>query len=270
MINIRYVNLHAMIRKYRLYQGNKLKITLSDGNMAVRFHRLEKKPMLNYKAQGLCVSLTYLLWAGQRSRYSDCATGWTVRASNTGGGKIYRTCPDRPWDPLSLLYNGYRVFPGGKERPGRDADPSPPSSAVVKEGQGYISTPPMGRTASTEPQCLYEGALFYCSLISRSNSDVHVTRRTGGIRHLQPQSKVALKCLSMFGSDDYVERTDMKSIRLCLKFCIPYFMKTGILNSVWFRKLNIWKSVYISACRTNTEIIYEFRVCKSAHHHTFK
>ena len=27
--------------------------------------------------------------------------------------------------------NGYRVFPGGKERPGRDADPSPPSSAVV-------------------------------------------------------------------------------------------------------------------------------------------
>jgi hypothetical protein len=25
-----------------------------------------------------------------------------------------------------LLYNGYRVFPGGKERPGRDADPSPP------------------------------------------------------------------------------------------------------------------------------------------------
>jgi len=27
----------------------------------------------------------------------------------------------------------YRVFPGGKERPGRDADPSPPSSAVVKK-----------------------------------------------------------------------------------------------------------------------------------------
>jgi hypothetical protein len=26
-----------------------------------------------------------------------------------------------------------RVFPGGKERPGRDSDPSPPSSAVVKK-----------------------------------------------------------------------------------------------------------------------------------------
>jgi len=48
-----------------------------------------------------------------------------------GGEEIFRTCPDRPWDPPSLLYNGYRVFPGGKERPARDADPSPPSSAVV-------------------------------------------------------------------------------------------------------------------------------------------
>jgi len=31
------------------------------------------------------------------------------------------------------LYNGYRVFPRSKERPGRDADPSPPSSAVGHE-----------------------------------------------------------------------------------------------------------------------------------------
>jgi hypothetical protein len=49
-------------------------------------------------------------------------------------GKIFRTCPDRPWGHPSLLYNAYRVFPGGKERPGRDADPSPLSSAVVKIG----------------------------------------------------------------------------------------------------------------------------------------
>jgi hypothetical protein len=31
----------------------------------------------------------------------------------------------------AFLYNVYRVFPGDKELPGRDADPSPPSSAVV-------------------------------------------------------------------------------------------------------------------------------------------
>ena len=50
------------------------------------------------------------------------------------GGEIIRTCPDRPWGPPSILYNGYRVFPGGKEKPGSDADPSPPSSAVVMKG----------------------------------------------------------------------------------------------------------------------------------------
>ena len=35
---------------------------------------------------------------------------------------------------MFLLYNGYRVFPGGKERPGRDADPSTASSVEVKKG----------------------------------------------------------------------------------------------------------------------------------------
>ena len=35
--------------------------------------------------------------------------------------------------PPSLLYSGYQVFTGGKEWPGRDTDPSPLSSAVVKE-----------------------------------------------------------------------------------------------------------------------------------------
>ena len=50
------------------------------------------------------------------------------------GGEIFRTCPDRPWGPSSLLYNGYRIFDGGKERPERDADPSPTSSAVVMKG----------------------------------------------------------------------------------------------------------------------------------------
>ena len=41
-------------------------------------------------------------------------TGWTVRESNSGGGEIFHTCPNRPWCLPSLLYNGYRVCPGGK------------------------------------------------------------------------------------------------------------------------------------------------------------
>jgi len=88
------------------------------------------------------------------------ATGWNIRGSNPGGGEIFSTCPDRPWGPPSLLCNGYRLFPGGKERPRRDADPSPTSSAMVMEKFSYTSTPPMGRTTYTEPQCLYKGDLY--------------------------------------------------------------------------------------------------------------
>jgi len=65
----------------------------------------------------------------------DIATGYGLDGPGIESQwrRIFRTCPDRPWDPHSLLYNGYRVFPGGKEQPGRDADPSTPSSAVGHE-----------------------------------------------------------------------------------------------------------------------------------------
>jgi len=46
-------------------------------------------------------------------------------------GEIFHTCPDRPWGPPSLLYSGYRVFPGDKVLLGHDIDSSPPSSAEV-------------------------------------------------------------------------------------------------------------------------------------------
>jgi hypothetical protein len=66
------------------------------------------------------------------------ATGYGVDGpgieSRWGGGEIFRTCPNRPWGPTSILYNWYRLFPRGKERPGRDADRSPSSSAVVMKG----------------------------------------------------------------------------------------------------------------------------------------
>ena len=74
-----------------------------------------------------------VLCLGQRSRFSD-----QLRDGRSGdripvGDEIFLTCPDRPWAPPSLLYDRYRVFPRSKERPGRDADPSPPSSAVGNE-----------------------------------------------------------------------------------------------------------------------------------------
>ena len=50
-------------------------------------------------------------------------TGLTVGGSNPGVGEIFRTFPDLPWGPPSLLYNGYRVFTG------------------VKSGRGVTLTP---------------------------------------------------------------------------------------------------------------------------------
>ena len=61
-------------------------------------------------------------------------------------GTRFSARPDRPWGPLSLLYNWYRVFPGGKVRPGPAADHSVPSSAAIMEECSYTSTHPLGHT----------------------------------------------------------------------------------------------------------------------------
>ena len=44
------------------------------------------------------------------------ATGYGLHGpgNESWWGQIFRTCPDWPWGPPSLLYNGYQVFPGGK------------------------------------------------------------------------------------------------------------------------------------------------------------
>ena len=78
------------------------------------------------------------------------------------GGEIFRTCPDQPWGPLSLLYNGYWVFSGGKERPEHDADHSPPSSAVVKKEYSYTPLLPLWavRPAQSLSACTVELYLY--------------------------------------------------------------------------------------------------------------
>jgi hypothetical protein len=62
----------------------------------------------------ICIKISLFLFVvgpGAQSVYR-LATGWTGRASNPGGGEIFRSCPDRLWGTPSLLYNGYRVFSG--------------------------------------------------------------------------------------------------------------------------------------------------------------
>jgi hypothetical protein len=43
--------------------------------------------------------------------------------------------------------------------------PHPLLVPLVMKEQSYTSTPPMGRTACTEPQCLYKGALYFTCLL---------------------------------------------------------------------------------------------------------
>ena len=56
------------------------------------------------------------IWPYGPGRVIGIATGYRLDGpgSNPGGGEIFRTCPDRRWGPLSLLYKGYRVFSGVK------------------------------------------------------------------------------------------------------------------------------------------------------------
>jgi hypothetical protein len=97
--------------------------------------------------------ITYADLSMYTSCLPSCGPGSVVgRAANYGldgpgiesrwRGEILGTCPDRPWRQLSLLYNEHRVFPWGKERPGRDAVPSPPSSAVCLDSvELYLYSP---------------------------------------------------------------------------------------------------------------------------------
>ena len=82
---------------------------------------------------GTCIFIFLLYFFAVAQLVKQLATGWTVRGSNLGGGEIFRTRPDRPWGPPSLLYNGYRVYFQGVKRPGSAVDHPPPSSAEVKE-----------------------------------------------------------------------------------------------------------------------------------------
>jgi hypothetical protein len=68
---------------------------------------------------------------GERSRCSQSLRAGVYGDRIPVWGESFRTLPDRPWDPLSVLCNGYRVFPGGKAT-GAWHWPNIPSSAEVE------------------------------------------------------------------------------------------------------------------------------------------
>ena len=58
-------------------------------------------------------------------------------------GEIFRTCPDRPWDPTQPpIQIGTGSFPGVK-RPGRGVDHPTPLSPKLEEEYSYTSTLPL-------------------------------------------------------------------------------------------------------------------------------
>jgi hypothetical protein len=97
------------------------------GVRGARCHAKKKNSIIEYVGKNIA-KRAVIAHPGER-----LAMGWTVRESNSAGGETFRTRPFRPWDPPSLLHNGYRVSYPGIKRPGHGVDHPPPSSAEVKE-----------------------------------------------------------------------------------------------------------------------------------------
>jgi hypothetical protein len=92
----------------------------------LKHHCSKLKVNISFHIAGLSVGRVSSV--GIATRYGSGDPGIESRC-----GKIFRTCPDRPWGPPSLLYNGYRVYCPVVKRPGRDVDHPPPPKAKVKE-----------------------------------------------------------------------------------------------------------------------------------------
>jgi len=71
---------------------------------------------------------------GIATRYGAGRSGDRIPARS----EIFRTRPDRPWGPPSLLYNGYRVFPGGKAAGAWRRTLTPPSAEVKERVELYL------------------------------------------------------------------------------------------------------------------------------------
>jgi hypothetical protein len=98
------------------------------------------------------------------------AANWILFSQNCS------TYPDRPWGPPSLLYNGYRVFPGGKSAGAWRWPPTPSSVEVKERVLLYVYSPsgPLWPVLGWTLPLL--SVLFYCIR--------HTEKYTGKIIHI--------------------------------------------------------------------------------------
>jgi hypothetical protein len=128
-------------------------------------------------------SLSVSFWSGPGSSVGIVTE---LRAGRSGDqfpvDARFSARPDLPWGLSSFLYNGYRVFPGGKMRPGRATDPSPPSSAKVLEEYSYISTS-LWATTGTVTVLLY--LISFWASLTQSVCILTITNRRSVIQFVQ-------------------------------------------------------------------------------------
>jgi hypothetical protein len=84
----------------RFAASQKISSVLWNPNVHYRYHK--------------CPPQFSLLRTEFRARIAQSVWWIDKDGSKPGDGEIFRTLPDRPWGPHSLLHNGYRVFHGGK------------------------------------------------------------------------------------------------------------------------------------------------------------
>ena len=115
----------------------------------VQFHLLFK---IHYSSRYCGTGSVVDIATGYRLDGPEIESRWGARFSapvQTGPGTHPASCTMRT-----------RSFPGVKSGRGVTLTPHPLLVPLVMRDQNHTSTPSMGCTACTEPQCLYKGALY--------------------------------------------------------------------------------------------------------------
>jgi len=189
---------------------------------------------------------SYSEWKDELSETRNCFSS-TKNIQETSKS-LFSKWYHRSLTIMCILYNGYPIFPGGKKRAGRDADPSLPSRALVKKEYSYTSTPPMGRTACTETQCLLRGAL-YLTLPHHYDLNRKIKqRRREKTSYSEPEFNCPLYSLHFRNS---CFQTEGRMLQIHVNKCeFMNVLSSNILHVEMLRCLDSWTAVNVSKHRT--------------------